>query len=168
MRRAIQIVCVTGCTFGSMAFAQPPDIQRIDVIPPAPTNFDVISIDVFGTLDIMSQTIADSPWRLQEQNVLIDLLMYWLPVGAPPVIEPFTDVTDVGQLPVATYDVTARIFVDLGLDPDPFPDPWTFPDTYEGQPPIDTMAASFTVIPEPVTLMLIAVGVPFLLKRSRR
>jgi len=151
-----------------MAFAQPADIERIDVIPPAPTNFDVISIDVSGTLDIMSQTIADSPWRLQGQNVQIDLLMYWRQVGAPAVIEPFTDVTDVGQLPVATYDVTARIFVHLNPDPDPFPDPWTFPDTYQGQPPIDTMAASFTVTPEPATLSLLVLGGLAVIRRRRR
>lgn len=148
------------------AHDQWPDIEGIDIVPPDPTILDPVSVEVSGTLNIMGQWISDAPWRWEGNSILIDLLALDSGSLAPPVEGAFSETTDIGQLPLGTYDVTARTFVSLMWEP--FPDPWEFPDEFKGGP-VDTMTTNFTVVPEPSTLIgLLSMGAVSLLAYAWR
>ena len=153
--------------------AQLPRIESIDVQPSNPTLADPVTLSISGMIDtVTGAQIIRSPWRIENTDILLDLLLVKFAVGAPPVPGPFTDQTEIGFLPAGSYNVTARVFRVFG-DPalDPFPELWEFPDTFMDDEPHDTMTAQFTVVPEPSSAclaLLAAVTLTFFSRKRRR
>lgn len=153
--------------------AQLPRIESIDVQPFDPTLADPVTLSISGMIDtVTGAQIIRSPWRIENTDILLDLLLVEFAVGAPPVPDPFTDQTEIGFLPAGSYNVTARVFRVIG-DPalDPFPELWEFPDTFMDDEPYDTMTAQFTVVPEPSSACLAifaAVTLTFFSRKRRR
>ena len=163
MQRLIPICLVVMCVTCGV-HGQLPDIESMSVVPPSPTPSGAITLNVAGTFDTLAHTIQRAPWQRVVNDIHVDLLVIELPLGAPSIPGPFEEAVDLGLLPVGEYDVTARTFVTY---PGPFPDPWLFPDEFNGAGPRDTLESRFEVIPEPVTLTLLSLGGLTVLRRRR-
>ena len=110
-------------------------ITDVDIFPEAPTAIDLITISVSGVEGSGDVLITDSDFNIQGTVLELDI---FLEVGAFPVITPWSHSEDVGPLPAGMYDLTVR--------------------TLELAEVTDTYSMPFEVVPEPATVLLLAVG----------
>lgn len=139
------------------AIAQTPTLDTIEILPSTPSTTDDISVELSGMVNDTGMPVFHGFWSRTGQDILVDLLDVEIPTLAPPVIVPYQEQVQIGQLPVGDYNVTARLF--WAYDSVVIPDPWEFPDTFGvglGGPELAplTLTTTFRVVPEPSSLFI--------------
>jgi hypothetical protein len=153
MKRLFVLATFTLLLSPASAFPQL-TMETVRVIPPMPTTADSISISIEGILNSSDLPTSRTEWKREGNHIRADVLIYFLGSGAPTMLVPYRETAHIGTLPLGAYDLSARVFgtawhtVDL-----PYPDPWTFPETFPDTV-IYTMTTSFMVVPEPPSLFV--------------
>ncbi len=138
------------------AFAMLVGISGIDVSPPAPTVLDDIQITPFGwTGYAMNTEFTDYTFNVSGTNIYVDCYFYYYLEGdiIIPVAGSWEAPVDIGLLPADNYTAIARTWVTETIFP-----------IYELS---DTLSLSFTVTPEPATLILLLIG-GLILRKSKK
>lgn len=145
-------------------------LESLSVAPPARTTADSVIASVGGMVNRLELPNFRTEWKREGTDILVDVLHDFIP--APPVFPsiemiPYTEDVTLGNLPAGTYDLTARLFSLHRQLPgeSPFPDPWTFPTIHDGL--VGTLATTFTVVPEPSSLVLAIAGLGLCCCRAR-
>jgi hypothetical protein len=110
-------------------------ITDVSIVPSLPTPLDVISIDISGVESTGPVFITDTDFR--QDGTLLELDIF-LDVGFAAVVTPWSHTENIGTLSAGLYDLTVR--------------------TVEDSVVSDTYSTSFEVVPEPATLILLALG----------
>lgn len=128
-------------------------IEDIIVQPSAPTPLDTISIEVQILCDTTGYSLAYTEQQLNGTDIDLSLYIQQPPPDAiiPPVITDISHIFTFNNLPVGLYSVNA-----LAYD---------FPSTFDL---LDTSGTTFTVVPEPTTLVLLTVGSIAILRKRRK
>ena len=132
------VMCLSMCAAGE-SFS----IIDVSVIPPEPDIFDSITVDVEGGCGQAGVTIDYTSFTVNENDLQLDV---YATHGALTIPINWEHLEPIGTLEAANYDLTVKVFGTGGLMPYP---PYVLNDTYE---------MSFTVIPEPATLLLLGLG----------
>jgi hypothetical protein len=142
-------------------------LETLGVVPPDPIITDDIVVSIGGTVNESDFPMFRSEWQRDANDILVDVLLDYIPTDAPPRIVPYTERTLIGPLPAGTYDLTTRLFALARIGPEPpFPDPWTFPETFDGL--VGTLETRFTVAPEPASIWLAIAAAAVLSARRKR
>jgi hypothetical protein len=140
----------------SPARAQSPSLDSLGILPLVPTTTVDVMATVGGTHNTSGQPNIRTELRRIGNDIRLDVLIDEFFVGAPPRIEPWSRTEGLGMLPAGTYNLDARLFwVERGIG-STFPDPWPFPDTFGlplGPGSNGMLTTTFTVVPEPSTLL---------------
>ncbi len=133
-------------------------IDSVSIIPALPTDLDPITIRVEGELAHTGIDLVSSPFSRSGSNLWLDLYFYYDGGISLPVVVPYWHEQPVGYLTAGEYDVAVRSFNAFN----PFP----------GMPPIyqlaDEAQVSFTVLPEPATMLLVLAASLVALRPTRR
>ena len=121
-------------------------ITDVVISPEVPTDLDPITISTFGVETSGSVFINDSVFQIEDTILSLDL---FITVGHLTVITPWSYLDDIGFLPSGTYNLTVSTFDEF--DP-------TFNDTF---------STTFKVVPEPASLLIMAVGMVTIQRRKR-
>jgi PEP-CTERM motif len=144
-------------------------LESLSVAPPAPTTADSVIASVGGMVNVWDTTNFRTEWKREGTDIFVDVLDDFVPAPPEfvPQMVPYTEQAALGNLPAGTYDLTARLFALHRQLPgeSSFPDPWTFPAIHDGL--VGTLATTFTVVPEPSSLVLAMAGALLLFRRSR-
>jgi hypothetical protein len=111
-------------------------ITDVNILPSLPTPLDAISIVTFGIESSGPVFVTDSVFRSEDSSLNLDI---YLDVGFASVITPWSHIENIGTLPIGFYGLTVR--------------------TWEESIETDTYSTSFEVVPEPVTILLLATGI---------
>ncbi len=117
-------------------------ITDISIQPATPTFNDDISVLVSG-VESSSMGIVDSSLTVDNTSIELDI---YLQEGMLPVVTPWTHSENIGMLAIGTYDLMVNTIY--------------APDVS------DTFTTSFEVVPEPATLLLLAMG-GLMMRRKR-
>ena len=130
------------CLAGPAAAQSLGTIDSVTIIPPAPTDADPITVQVDGTASSGPVTILGSDVTREGNH--LDLVVR-LDLGNLTVLTPWSHTHEIGLLPPGSYSLTATALA-------------------EGQS-AGTRQVSFTVVPEPAALPLLAVAGLMLARR---
>ena len=122
------------------------EITDVVISPEAPTDLDPITITTFGVETSGPVFINDSVFQIEETVLSLNL---FITVGHLTIITPWSYSDDVGFLSSGTYNLTVSTFDEF--DP-------TFNDTF---------STTFKVVPEPASLLIMAVGMVTIQRRKR-
>jgi hypothetical protein len=142
-------------------------LGSITVSPTTPTTTDSVVASASGMVNVSDLPTFRTAWKIEGNNVLMDVLHDYVPAGAPPQMLPYTQQAALGSLPAGNYHLTARLFSWFRDFPGPtYEEPWTFP-------PSDlrlqsTLNTTFTVVPEPSSFVLVFVWGLLLLSPRHR
>jgi hypothetical protein len=134
---AVVLVCMAFVCVPDSAKALSVWITDSYVLPEEPTPVEVITIFASGGLADFDTPFDHSEFSIAQQSLQLDL---FFGVGFHPAIGDWAHSEEIGTLPAETYSLTVRTFEPgFGLN--------------------DTYTTSFTVVPEPTTILLFALGV---------
>jgi len=122
------------------------DITEVYITPEVPNNYDNITIFVSGIQSAGPVEIINSEFLIDDTSLELDL---FLDVGLLQVTTPWNYFEDIGNLPAGTYDLLVK----------------TDQPAFSGLE--DTYSITFEVIPEPTSILFLAVGSLLTFKRSR-
>jgi len=119
----------------------------IDISPANPTTTDYVTIDVLAWFTDSGQGLLNTTSAVTDFNIEIDVIMQDVHGSGAIILPRLTETGGtavIDPLPAGIYDVTGNIFVI----------PWgdTIPALYE------LGNASFEVVPEPTTALLLGLG----------
>ena len=140
-KRAIRIMAaVLVCwIFVYMADLAEGTITDVSIIPEQPTLEDAITILTSGVEGAGGVSIIDSVFQMAGTSLELDI---FINVGLFDELTPWSHSEIIGTLPANSYDLTVTL------------------DAYYGShTEIDTYSTSFTVVPEPATVFLLAMGI---------
>ena len=127
----------------------------IDISPTDPTTSYYVTIDVLGGFPDTGQGLLNTTFTITDFNIEIDVIMQDVHGSGAIILPQLTDAGGtavIDPLPQGVYDVTGNVFVI----------PWgdTIPALYQSG------NASFEVVPEPASILLLLAGIPAM-KKSR-
>lgn len=111
-------------------------ITKVHILPNEPTISDLITIDVYG-VERQGPVYIDS-YNYEAQGNILQLDIF-LRLGFFDVMTGWSYRKDIGTLPLGTYNLTVR--------------------TFESTINTDTYLTTFEVVPEPSTILLLALGI---------
>jgi hypothetical protein len=120
-------------------------ITDVNILPSLPTQLDAISIVTFGIEGWGAVFVTDSAFSSEDSSLNLDI---YLDVGFAAVITPWSHIENIGTLPIGFYGLTVR--------------------TWEESIETDIYSTSFEVVPEPVTILLLATGTFGILRKGRK
>ena len=132
MRRKILFTLIVMFAFNGITLANIVDVQISPVIPKIS---DEITINIFGREGSGPVSIDGSYFERQGTILQLDI---FLNVGFFAVMTPWSHSQNIGTLPAGTYNLTVK--------------------TYELPNLTNTYSTSFEVVPEPSTILLLALG----------
>ena len=167
MKRTIAVAAVSVLLLLANSALSQVTLETLRVVPPTPMTTDNIVVSVGGMVNESDHPMFRSEWMRDANDLRLDVFVDFIPAGAPPRIVPYTERTLIGHLPAGTYDLTTRLFALARIGPDPpFPDPWTFPETFDGL--VGTLNTTFTVVPEPSSFLLAVTAATATLSARRK
>lgn len=119
------------------------------VVPTNPTTADSVSIQFLTWLGNPGVIVTGYDQSVYGYDIYLDLFTYQQPGIWPDIIIDISQTYSIGNLPAGIYQVQARQY-DLSISPIPY----------------YTESTNFEVLPEPATLMLLALGGLALNKRK--
>ncbi len=143
MKKTLFTIFVLG-VFTFMCALSQASITDVDILPEEPTEIDPITIFVSGE-ENYSVSVTDSILTINETLLELDIYLH---LGFLPAVTPWSQIENIGVLSLGTYDLTVNTFVDS----DPM---------YN-----DTFSTSFEVVPEPTTILFLALGM-FMVREKR-
>ena len=129
-------VVLVGMTFACMADSAEAAITDVHLLTEEPTMNDVITIVTSGVESCSPVFITDSVFHAEETALELNIFLF---VGPYTVVTPWSHSQDIGTLPAGLYELTVR--------------------TFEVPNITDTYSMTFEVVPEPTTVLLLALGV---------
>jgi len=111
-------------------------ITDVEITPAEPTMEDIISIVTSGVEGAGAVFVTDTDFRTDGTSLELDI---FLDVGVFPALTPWSHSEYIGTLREGMYDLTVRT--------------WELPDI------TDTYSITFDVVPEPTTVLLLAMGI---------
>jgi len=121
-------------------------ITDVYILPEEPTIDDAITISVSGVEPYGGVSITDSVFNVDGTSLGLDL---YLTLGLSPVLTPWSYSEDIGSLPMGTYELSVNTI-------------------FESEPIFnDTYFKSFEIVPEPSTVLLLALGILALTRKKR-
>jgi hypothetical protein len=122
-------------------------VYGVELSPEVPTEHDAVSIRAYGEVGSSSWYIQLADTVISGRDIMMEIYFQDSGVGVP-AITPWMHTEDVGNLAVGTYSLTVK--------------------TYQNSSLADSYASSFSVVPEPSTMGLTALGGAVLYARRRR
>lgn len=163
-RHVAQIVCVAAAGLVLLWLCDPAraatQIQGIDVTPVTPTPADAILLQTDLLFPNTNYSIQSNDFQFLTPNEIQVDLVVLVPGIVLPALRSETVDTPLGMLAPGDYDYTVRVFE-------------LYAPAVPGQPVqpqtlVDTQAGQFTVVPEPGSLTLLAIGGWAVARRRRR
>jgi len=148
-KRAIRIMAaVMVCwIFVYMADLAEGTITDVSITPQQPMLEDAITIVTFGVESYGGVEIIDSDFQMEGTSLELDI---FINVGLLDELTPWSHSEIIGTLPANSYDLTVTL------------------DAYYGShTEIDTYSTSFTVVPEPATVLLLVMGTVWVRAKHR-
>jgi hypothetical protein len=112
-------------------------VDSVDVIPEQPLEVDIITFDIFGTAGFSPSEVEHDEFYQNGTSLRLDL---YFNIAVLPAFSEWTHSKQIQPLPPETYTLKIRTFDN---------DYGTLWDTY---------TVDFTVVPEPVTILLLGFG----------
>jgi hypothetical protein len=125
-------------------------IDNVTISPANPTSLDIITIDANGPVNFGGWTFDHSNFTANDKNLTLDFYfdvpdnVYW-------IMTTWDQSKQIGTLSANDYDLTVN----------------TYSITSSGTGLDDTFQTSFTVTPEPMTIVLLGLGGLSLLRKRR-
>lgn len=119
-------------------------IEDVHITPEEPLPYDIITIDASGWVGYTGPQVDYTEFLMIDESLQLD--MFFL-VGDLPAVTPWSYSEDIPSLDAGSYTLTVRAF-----EP-PYGEPG------------NTYITSFTVVSEPATIALLAIGALLLTKR---
>ena len=120
-------------------------ITDVVISPESPTDLDPITITTFGVESSGAVTVSDFDYLIDGNMLELDI---YINVGSYQVITPWSYSEDIGTLPVDIYDLTVNVI-------------------NEYEPSLnDTFSTSFEVVPEPASLLFLAIGMAIVQRKK--
>ena len=135
------VVWIAALSGANMAQAE---ITAVQINPLAPTQFDPIEVITDGIETAGPVFINNAVFNVNGNNLQLDI---HLEVGVLAVITPWSYTHNIGTLHVGTFDLTVNAI-----------DDYTLFNT-------GTYTTSFEVVPEPASILMLAIGALFCRKR---
>ncbi len=120
-------------------------ITNVSVSPPTPTLIDPITLSISGVEPYGAVEITNTDFSINGYVLQLDIT---LNVGHFSVVTPWSHSEPIGALPSGFYDLTVK--------------------TIQQDVVTDVYSTSFEVVPEPSTIALLGLGLPFLRVFSAR
>ena len=128
--------------------AKATSITDVYIMPEVPAVEDVITIFASGQASSRPVWITDSNLYLEGTSLELDI---FFELGPFQMITPWSYSEEIGMLPAKTYELTVR----------------TFEVPYPDSGPTDTYTTTFTVVPEPTSILLLSMGIVGVQARCR-
>ena len=136
-RKIVKIISLTIMIF-STSTATAIWIDSVHVIPEQPFEIDIITFDIVGGASSRPSQVAYDEFTQNGTSLQFDL---YIEMGMLPQISDWTYSKDISPLSAESYTLEVRAF------------------DYRSGTLEDTYTFDFTVVPEPVTILLLAMGI---------
>ncbi|MHC4115284.1 MAG: hypothetical protein ACYSSL_08200 [Planctomycetota bacterium] len=133
--------------FSTSAAATSVGLTGVDVVPEQPLETDIITFDISGGASQSSSWVEYDEFFQNGTSLQLDL---YVSMGQLDMISYWTHSREILPLPAETYTLEVRAF------------------RYQSTILEDTYTVDFTVVPEPASFVLFAIGLPIVRSLSRR
>ena len=136
-RKIVKVIALTIMCFSTSATATSVSIGSVDVIPEQPLETDIITFDIVGSASCGGSHVEYDQFTRNGTSLQLDL---YVDMGDITVVSNWTHSRDISPLSVETYTLEVRAF------------------DYQFGTLEDTYTVDFTVVPEPASLTVFALG----------